>query len=248
MAEPSKDLQSWTKSSAPGATQWTIIPSEKVDRSADWYRKFLDDVKTSAVEGEFGWRWALIEARHELGKLLVETAKEHGVHVFPLIKAVYKDTRLSIRTLFYCAKFYEKFPDLGEVPFEKNISYREIIVKYLTAAGDKAKQKEAKQAKAPSLPEVQPSEDGVQMYLKYLKEHACLACGAEPTEPHHWPKTKGAGAKEWECVPLCRACHTKYQERPTFFWCEEQKAITEYFYTAMILLFQEYVQLSKEQE
>ena len=39
-----------------------------------------------------------------------------------------------------------------------------------------------------------------------MKDAPCLICGGEPTDTHHWPKTRRYGDTT---VPLCRVCHTE---------------------------------------
>lgn len=40
-------------------------------------------------------------------------------------------------------------------------------------------------------------------------ECACLLCGYQPSDPHHWPirRSHGAGDGRLEMVPICRRCH-----------------------------------------
>lgn len=43
-------------------------------------------------------------------------------------------------------------------------------------------------------------------YVNWLRDRACVACGTWPTEPHHI-RSRGAGGRESDQVPLCRGCH-----------------------------------------
>ncbi len=58
----------------------------------------------------------------------------------------------------------------------------------------------------------------------------CCVCSTEHAEPHHFPKSKGAGGDDWKAIPLCRRCHTIAHDDPIeFFWTYRVK-IFDWFY------------------
>jgi len=67
-------------------------------------------------------------------------------------------------------------------------------------------------------------------YLDYVKNCACVACDAFPVDPHHFPRTKGAGGDDFKVIPLCRACHSEYHNDPHRFIIDNEERIFDYFY------------------
>jgi len=61
--------------------------------------------------------------------------------------------------------------------------------------------------------------DKCKTWKEYVKAHACAACGDEPSDPAHFPRTKGAGTDEYKVIPLCRKCHTEqHSEGKDWLW------------------------------
>jgi hypothetical protein len=51
-------------------------------------------------------------------------------------------------------------------------------------------------------------------YLRYVRQQACVGCGAPaPSDPHHWG-ARGMGQKtdDYRTVPLCRRCHDHFHQ------------------------------------
>ena len=69
----------------------------------------------------------------------------------------------------------------------------------------------------------------VEDYVEFVRNHPCLICG-DTAEPHHFPRTVGAGAKEHEVIPLCRACHTEAHDDPIDFLIMYKYKLFIYFY------------------
>ena len=68
-------------------------------------------------------------------------------------------------------------------------------------------------------------------YLKEVKTSECLIprCGL-PSDAHHFPRTKGAGAVGWHVIPLCREHHGLYHYNPKDFLWDNRHAIFDWFY------------------
>ena len=62
----------------------------------------------------------------------------------------------------------------------------------------------------------------------------CIICGKFGTEKHHFPKTKGAGGKDYHVLPLCRWCHTEFHNNGKDFLWENRQHIFNYFYRLLI--------------
>lgn len=88
-----------------------------------------DEIKQILTEGEFSSRWTLIETYHKVGEVIC------GVNAnrTELLQGLAQKVGRSMRTLWYAAKFYETYPDLGKLPEGKNVSMNKIVTKYLTA-------------------------------------------------------------------------------------------------------------------
>ena len=75
-------------------------------------------------------------------------------------------------------------------------------------------------------------------YLEWVKKSPCIICGKEETFPHHFPRTKGAGAEEWKVIPLCVLCHSEsHQEPQVFLWTNRVK-IFDFFYGILDSIFE----------
>ena len=67
-------------------------------------------------------------------------------------------------------------------------------------------------------------------YLEFIKAHPCIICGSRGVDAHHFPRTRGAGGKDFHRIPLCRKCHTLYHKDPFDFKHLYEDQIFEYFY------------------
>lgn len=72
------------------------------------------------------------------------------------------------------------------------------------------------------------------VYLDRLKSEPCLVCGKRPVDPAHFPRTKAAGGKPHEVIPLCRECHGKLHNEGVDSWLYDNKQkVFEWFYSKM---------------
>lgn len=94
----------------------------------------IEEIQQAFTEGEFNSRWALIETYHHVGTLLIGVRAERT----QLLQHVALQVGRSVRTLWYCVKFAELFPDLNALPEGKNTSMRAIINKHLTTSKEEA--------------------------------------------------------------------------------------------------------------
>lgn len=100
-----------------------------------WFTSLIDECKDILVEGEFAWRWTILETYHSLGKRILqenpnfERSKIYGDR---LVATVAESLGRSERTIYYAMKFAETFPSPNEVPEGKNVSWRLVCQKYLT--------------------------------------------------------------------------------------------------------------------
>ena len=75
-------------------------------------------------------------------------------------------------------------------------------------------------------------------YREFVSTHPCVVCGRHNAECHHFPKTKGAGAREQDVMPLCRECHMEYHhDAYDFVWLNKDK-IFRYFYDNILKAFE----------
>jgi hypothetical protein len=72
-------------------------------------------------------------------------------------------------------------------------------------------------------------------YIDLVRHSPCLVpdCHNQAT-PHHFPTTRGAGAKPHEAVPLCLMHHSEYQEHPTKFLWDNIKEIMDWMFNVMV--------------
>ena len=97
--------------------------------------------------------------------------------------------------------------------------------------------------KKPMVPKVQDVANPLDVsegYLAFLKRQPCCVCGAKQVETAHYPRTRGAGAKDDEAIPLCHKCHQEshYIGFHSFFNLYG-KQIFEYVYQTFRRLFHE---------
>ena len=90
------------------------------------YQLLLEDCRQILVEYGFSARWAVIEGYHALGKRIAEE-KTSNVPVTQLARDLNKRPRTFQRAL----QFYNKYPDLLMLPEGKNVSWHDIVNKYL---------------------------------------------------------------------------------------------------------------------
>lgn len=101
------------------------------------FQALADECQAALVEAYFAARWGLIEAWHYVGQLVSKFIEENDVSNEEVIQAVAKAIDRSRRSIFYAVKFYRQFPDLSQLKEGKQITYNQIIKKYLTTPEDK---------------------------------------------------------------------------------------------------------------
>lgn len=58
--------------------------------------------------------------------------------------------------------------------------------------------------------------------LAELRLRPCFICGLGPTEIHHLKTVKTFGPDtDWNCLPLCRHCHSLFHNRGIYFMAEK---------------------------
>jgi len=102
--------------------------------TTDWYQSLVDDCKAIITEAVFNSRWALVEGYHMLGeRIATENNLERSeIYGKKILTGLSKSLDTSERTLYRAIQFYEKYPDLDNLPEGKNISWNKIITKYLS--------------------------------------------------------------------------------------------------------------------
>lgn len=95
----------------------------------EWYENLIEECRVIITEAVFTSRWALVEGYWKLG----ERIREEGDKITKLLQQVAVDTKVSERTLWYALQTYDKYPDINKIPEGKNITWKKLITKYLTA-------------------------------------------------------------------------------------------------------------------
>ena len=74
-------------------------------------------------------------------------------------------------------------------------------------------------------------------YLDFIGAHPCIICEKEETDNAHFPRSKGAGGRNTDCIPLCRKCHSEaHNDFYDFLWLHKDK-IFRYFYDTFLEAF-----------
>lgn len=97
--------------------------------------EFIEECKAIITEAVFTSRWSLVEGHWTLGKLIREEAEKLPITEY--CNAVAVELDLSSRTIWYAVQCFDKYPSLDKIPEGKNISWRKLILKYLTDSKDK---------------------------------------------------------------------------------------------------------------
>jgi hypothetical protein len=97
------------------------------------FQALVDDCRAIITEAVFTSRWALIEGYHALGKRIVKDNyfKTYERGNMKKLSVLSTFSGIHERDLYRAIQFYEKYPDLRDVPQGKNISWNKIITKYL---------------------------------------------------------------------------------------------------------------------
>ncbi len=114
------------------------------------YHQLIEDCRAILTERSFNARMEIIEGYHELGERIVNDPLYQPRKSRAFLHRVANDIGASERTVYYAVAFYKKFPKLEKVPGGKNISWRQIRIKYLTKG--KREKKEKKKTKTVVCP------------------------------------------------------------------------------------------------
>ncbi len=97
------------------------------------FQALVDECKAIITETVFASRWALVEGYHALGERIQtdEGWQKYAKQNLSCLQNLAKTIGISERTLYYAIQFYDKYPNLDEVPEGKNISWAKLVRKYL---------------------------------------------------------------------------------------------------------------------
>ncbi len=93
------------------------------------YFALVDEIKNTITEAIHNSRWFLVEGYWTVGKLIREDFT--GRQLEKRLQTLAGDVGIAERTLWYALAFYDKYPELDELPEGKNITWNKIITKYL---------------------------------------------------------------------------------------------------------------------
>jgi len=167
------------------------------------FKALIEHCQSALTEASFNARQFFINSYHEIGGLINEYVEEYKVSANQVTQQVAEKLSVSQRTLQYAVQFFQMFPDLDTLPEGKDISWRKIVRKYLNGSA----QDEGGESKDASFQKKQSLGSPSLPYLEWLRDQPCCVCGKRPVEPAHYPRTRGAGAKEDEALPMCHPCH-----------------------------------------
>lgn len=77
-------------------------------------------------------------------------------------------------------------------------------------------------------------------YKEFVINSPCCACGHPPkSEPAHFPKSKGAGGRDTDIIPLCHQCHIGgYHQDSYDFVYMNRDNIFKYFFDTILLAYE----------
>ena len=98
-----------------------------------YYRLLVEDCRAIVTESVFASRWALVEGYHLLGERIVtdENYQQYAKGNQQSLQDLANNIGIGERTLYYAIRFYNKYPELDNIPEGKNISWNKLITKYL---------------------------------------------------------------------------------------------------------------------
>lgn len=100
---------------------------------AEWYLLLVDDCKAIITEAVFCSRWALVEGYHQMGERIRNDLDfiKYSKGSKTSVQGLAKNIGISERTIYYAMQFYDKYPQIAEVPEGKNVTWNKIVTKYL---------------------------------------------------------------------------------------------------------------------
>ena len=108
-----------------------------------WYNSLIEDLNgivDGAVELRFIYSWELIECYHRMGTRILQendNFERSKIYGGKIVQRVAESIGRSEKTVYNAIKFAKMFPDLNLLPEGKNIVWKHIINKYLTAGEEK---------------------------------------------------------------------------------------------------------------
>ena len=116
----------------------SILPQNASLANQEWYSNLVEECKAIITEAIFTSRWALVEGYWNIGKLIREQYKTHKeIYGKKIAQDLAESIGISERTINYACAAYDKYPDLGQMPEGKNISWNKLVTKYLPAPKEK---------------------------------------------------------------------------------------------------------------
>lgn len=110
----------------------SIIPEQANIVNQEWYSNLVEECKAIITEATFTSRWALVEGYWELGKRIREEYKtRQELYGKKIAQGLAESIGISERTINYACAAYDKYPEIGQLPEGKNISWNKLITKYL---------------------------------------------------------------------------------------------------------------------
>jgi N6-adenosine-specific RNA methylase IME4 len=99
----------------------------------EWYQSLTEDCKAIIKEAVFTSRWALVEGYWKLGERIEtdEDFKKFSKGNHSSLQDLANNLNTSERTIYYARQAYNKFPQLGDMPEGKNLTWNKLITKYL---------------------------------------------------------------------------------------------------------------------
>ena len=92
------------------------------------FESVIEEARAILTEAEFTARWQLIEAWHQVGKLLLEVDGD----ITHLVKRASVELGRSERVLWHAVKFAKTYKTAEDLPTGKNISWNKVVREYLT--------------------------------------------------------------------------------------------------------------------
>jgi len=134
--------------------------------------------------------------------------------------------RVDISKLQMILPIVEEFPN--EIPYW--IDYCETLSKT-----DLKKIIAEKRGEEYVEPKIKKQKEEIELgkrYIDYVRGHSCVVCAAPPpSDPAHFPRTRGANATDDESLPLCRKCHSRsHAVGFDTFLIQNKYLIFQYFY------------------
>jgi N6-adenosine-specific RNA methylase IME4 len=102
----------------------------------DWYELLVDDCKAILVEASFTSRWAIVEGYWNLGQRINADNKNferENIYGEKIVQRVAESLNKGQRSIWLALQFHKKYPDLEKLPEGKNVTWHDIVNKYLPA-------------------------------------------------------------------------------------------------------------------